>query len=77
MPFAETHVVDERTRFIEDAHRSLRSVVRRLPQGVVRGPRACRTRSNSYLGGALAQVRDLLQGLWLRAVAANELWRRR
>jgi transposase-like protein len=25
MPFAETHVVDERTRFIEDAHRSLRS----------------------------------------------------
>ena len=25
MPFAETHVVDERTRFIEDVHRSLRS----------------------------------------------------
>jgi len=25
MPFSETHVVDERTRFIEDAHRSLRS----------------------------------------------------
>ena len=25
MPFAETHVVDERTRFIEDVHRSLLS----------------------------------------------------
>lgn len=25
MPFAETHIVDERTRFIEDVHRSLRS----------------------------------------------------
>lgn len=25
MPFAETHIVDERTRFIEDAHCSLRS----------------------------------------------------
>ena len=25
MPFEETHVVDERTRFIEDVHRSLKS----------------------------------------------------
>ena len=25
MPFEETHVMEERTRFIEEAHRSLRS----------------------------------------------------